>query len=436
VPKEAEIIVRFRNALDQPSTVHWHGLRLDHRFDGTPHLSQPPVPPGDSFTYVVRFPDSGLYWYHSHVREDIQQDLGLAGNIMVRGDSTLPAVHREEVLLLDDILIGEDGLVPYGADLATHALMGRFGNIFLLNGEPSWRGTARPGEVVRLWLTNAANTRTFNISLSNARMKLVASDMSPFSRDEWVESIVIAPAERYAVDVRFDSAGPTAILNRVRGIDHLFGDFLQEIDTIGVIMVAGEKLSGGVADSFDDLRARDSLADEMDSVVSSASERPEHTFVFGLRTENLPFFTARMMSLDSSYFHPAEWSGTMPMMNWATSSAQAHWFIRHAESGDENEAIRVRFRQGDRARLRLVNQRNSIHAMQHPIHVHGQRFLVLAVNGVKPAIRAWKDTVLLPAGAVVDILVEFDNPGRWMLHCHIAEHLGSGMMMSFQVDYR
>jgi FtsP/CotA-like multicopper oxidase with cupredoxin domain len=147
VGQQAEITVRFRNRLDQPSTVHWHGVRLDNRFDGVPGLTQDPVEPGGEFVYQLRFPDAGIYWYHPHVREDIQQDLGLYGNILVRSprpDAWSPA-HREEVLLLDDLLVGDDGLVPYGQDHPTHALMGRFGNLFLVNGEPGWRGTARPG---------------------------------------------------------------------------------------------------------------------------------------------------------------------------------------------------------------------------------------------------------------------------------------------------
>jgi FtsP/CotA-like multicopper oxidase with cupredoxin domain len=189
-------------------------------------------------------------------------------------------------------------------------------------------------------------------------------------------------------------------------------------------------VSDSIVERFGTLQTRPSLEAEVREAA------PQHTLVFGLRTENLPFFTERMMMLDSSYFHPAEWSGTMPMMNWATTASQARWFVRHAATGAENEAIRLRFRQGDRVRIRLVNQRNSIHAMQHPIHVHGQRFLVLAVNGVAPSSRAWKDTVLLPAGATVDILVEFDNPGRWMLHCHIAEHISAGMMTVFEVEGR
>jgi FtsP/CotA-like multicopper oxidase with cupredoxin domain len=291
----------------------------------------------------------------------------------------------------------------------------------------------KQGEVVRFWFTNAANTRTFNLSFSNARMKLVASDMSAFSRDEWVESVVIAPAERYAVDVRFDSPGSAVLVNRVRGIDHLFGDFLAESDTLGLVAVAGALPPDSIAVEFDSLATRAGASEVMARAVREAPEAPRHTLVFGLETRGLPFFTQRMMLLDSAYFHPAEWSGTMPMMNWATTGAQAHWFVLDAASGARNEAIAMKFRRGERARIRLVNQRNSIHAMQHPVHLHGQRFLVLAVNGVEPRTRAWKDTVLLPAGAAVDILVEFDNPGRWMLHCHIAEHLQSSMMLFFDV---
>ena len=143
-----------------------------------------------------------------------------------------------------------------------------------------------------------------------------------------------------------------------------------------------------------------------------------------------------MMLLDSAYFHPVEWSGTMPMMNWATTAAQAEWFVRDALTGLENEAASFTVKRGDIRTMRLVNPRNSLHAMQHPVHIHGQRFVVMAVNGVPtdPAHRAWKDTVLLPAGGTVDLVVEFSNPGHWMLHCHIDEHFESGMMTHFTVE--
>ena len=98
-------------------------------------VSEPRVPPGGTFVYRVRFPDAGIYWYHPHVREDVQQELGLYGNMLVRSPRAdyLSPVHREEVLMLDDLLVGDDGLVPLGKDAATHALMGRFGNVLLIN---------------------------------------------------------------------------------------------------------------------------------------------------------------------------------------------------------------------------------------------------------------------------------------------------------------
>ncbi|MCH8962002.1 MAG: multicopper oxidase domain-containing protein, partial [Bacteroidetes bacterium] len=140
VPQEATVVVNFTNHTEWPTAVHWHGVRLDNRFDGVPGVTQDPVEPGGSFQYRVFFRDAGLYWYHPHHREDVQQDLGLYGNMLVRSPDLayFSPVNREEVLMLDDLLIGEEGLVPYGATSANYMLMGRFGNVFLLNGEPDY----------------------------------------------------------------------------------------------------------------------------------------------------------------------------------------------------------------------------------------------------------------------------------------------------------
>jgi suppressor of ftsI len=140
------------------------------------------------------------------------------------------------------------------------------------------------------------------------------------------------------------------------------------------------------------------------------------------------------MQLDSIYFAPVEWSGTMPMMNWASTGRQVRWVLKDPETGRENMDIDWRFHSGTLVRVRLVNERQNLHAMQHPIHFHGQRFLILAVNGVANRNLVWKDTVLVPAGSAVDILLDPSNPGRWMAHCHIAEHLSSGMMLPFTVQ--
>ena len=173
---------------------------------------------------------------------------------------------------------------------------------------------------------------------------------------------------------------------------------------------------------------------ELEHYRRAAEHAPEKTLVLTLETRDLPPLTQRLMQLDSIYFAPVEWSGTMPMMNWAATGKQVRWILRDPATGRENMDIDWHFRRGQPVRIHLVNQRQAFHAMQHPIHLHGQRFLVLAVNGVPNRDLVWKDTVLLPAGSVVDILLDPTNPGRWMLHCHIAEHLSAGMMMEFTVE--
>lgn len=124
----------------------------------------------------------------------------------------------------------------------------------------------------------------------------------------------------------------------------------------------------------------------------------------------------------------------MPMMNWAVTSNEITWVLRDPASGRENMEMDWRFTQGDLVRLRIRNEREVLHAMQHPIHIHGQRFLVLSMNGVPNDNLVWKDTFIMPVGWTAELLVEMSNPGDWMLHCHISEHLESGMMAVFRVD--
>ncbi len=181
VSRGSEIMVRFTNHLPDSTSIHWHGIRLENAFDGVEGVS-------DAFTYKVRFPDAGIYWYHPHIREDIQQALGLYGNILVRQPGARIPANREQILMLQDLLVGDAGLIPWGQESPTHALMGRFGNVLLVNGEPGYRLSVRRGEVVRYYLTNASSTRTLNVSFPGARMKVVAADAGPFEHEAWVES--------------------------------------------------------------------------------------------------------------------------------------------------------------------------------------------------------------------------------------------------------
>ncbi|MGQ0650296.1 MAG: multicopper oxidase family protein [Gemmatimonadaceae bacterium] len=436
VDEGATIVVRFHNAIDLPSAVHWHGVRLENASDGAVGVTQDEVEVGGSFRYVVRFRDAGIYWYHPHLREDIQQDLGLYGNILVRPkrpDAFGPA-NREETLMLDDLLLGEQGLVPFGADHATHALMGRFGNVLLVNGATRYRFDARPGDVVRFYLTNVSNTRTFNLGFPGAQMKLVGADIGRYEQEGWVRAVTIAPAQRYIVDVRFPTAGRYALVNQVQAIDHVVGNFFPEVDTLGLVVTSGAAARPDHRRAFARLRLNRDVVTDIDRYRPWFDKAPDKHLVLTLRLGTLPFGVMQMLRKDAAYAHPVELSGTMPMMDWLATTRDAEWVLRDPATGHENMDIRWSFRVGDVVKIRLANDRTSLHPMPHPIHLHGQRFLVLSHNGVPSTNLVWKDTVLLPVGNTVDVLVEMSNPGKWMMHCHIAEHLQSGMMGVFEVQ--
>jgi len=129
-----------------------------------------------------------------------------------------------------------------------------------------------------------------------------------------------------------------------------------------------------------------------------------------------------------------EWEDDMLELNRRTTPANMRWMLVDRDTGAANHGIAWQFTVGDRVKVRLVNEMDSDHPMHHPFHVHGAgRFVVLARHGVPESSYVWKDTVLVRTGETVDILLDVTNPGRWMAHCHIAEHHESGMMFSFDV---
>jgi FtsP/CotA-like multicopper oxidase with cupredoxin domain len=434
------IFVNFSNQTPFPTAVHWHGVRLDNEFDGVPGVTQDPVPPGGDFQYRVHFPDAGIYWYHPHHREDVQQEMGLYGNLLVAPleEDYYAPVNRQEVLMLDDLLLSPDGPVAFGEESANYMLMGRFGNVPLVNGEPSYAESAAPGEVVRLFLTNASNTRTFNVSLRRGEsvvpMKVVATDVGKFEREERIESVVIAPAERYVVDVLFDTPGEYRLVNQVQGINHRMGVYREEVLELGTITVAGDPPLEDHRAAWEQLRENRDVVEDIDRVRGEFDRPIDHEIVLTLETDSLPLAIEQSMRYDWVFFNPVEWTGTMPVMNWATTGREVAWTIREPATQAENDEISWRFRVGDVVKIRVHNDRGAWHAMQHPLHIHGQRFLVLEQDGVPNTNLAWKDTALLPVGSTTDILLELSNPGRWMVHCHIAEHLESGMKFVFEVE--
>ena len=446
VDQESTIFVNFTNNTPFPSAVHWHGVRLDNQFDGVPGITQDPVAPGATFRYQIYFQDAGIYWYHPHHREDIQQELGLAGNILVSPEAHnyYNPVDLEEVLMLDDFLLSEDQPVPFGLEASNYAFMGRFGNLLLVNGEPTYDLKVDKNQLVRFFFTNAANTRTFNLSFvqknrsasssSNLPIKVIASDVSKFMKETMVTNITLAPAERYIVEVRFDQPGEYALVNHVQAINHRMGVFVEENIEMGTISVSEFPTESDHHQTFDRLKTNEDVVADIEQYRPLFDQPVQHNLTLTLQIDSLAPAIEQSMLFDRAYFNPVEWAGTMPRMNWATDANQIEWTLRDEDADLRNMDINWSFKLGDVVKIRILNDANAFHAMQHPLHIHGQRFLVLEQDGITNENLAWKDTVLLPTGSTTDILLELSNPGYWMVHCHIAEHLESGMKFVFYVE--
>ena len=500
VAEGSQIEVDVVNEGDLEATVHWHGLRLDNRSDGT-HETQAPIPIGGRYWCTVAFPDPGLYWYHPHIREDYAQEMGLYGNVIVEpADPEYWApVNREWVLTLDDVLIEDGRIAPFSRSETSYAAMGRFGNVLLVAGEPELALEARQGEVVRLYLTNTANTRVFKVKLPGARMKLVGGDSGRSEREEIVEEAILAPSERVILDVLVERAGELALEHHTP----------EKVYRLASIAVSDEPAEPSLAEVFEQLRSDPELTAEREGLDRHLSAEPDKTLAFVAEMDfdepaggaaaytcpmhpevvseepgRCPSCGMKLMAMTPTYMcpmHPEvvseepgrcpscgmkllpahvaqagghhehehgehehghdhaatggiEWEDDMVEVNKITTPANTRWKLIDRSTDAANHDIAWQFRVGDRVKIRLVNEMDSDHPMHHPFHIHGAgRFLVLARDGEVEPNLVWSDTVLVRTGETVDILLEVTNPGRWMAHCHIAEHHESGMMFSFDV---
>jgi FtsP/CotA-like multicopper oxidase with cupredoxin domain len=468
VDQGSQITVQVRNDGDVEATVHWHGLRLENRYDGVPHETQAPIPVGGTFTYQLQFPDAGFYWYHPHIREDYGLEMGLYGTIVVEpaDPGYWPAADRQLTLTLDDLLVEDGHIAPFRKSGPNYVAMGRFGNVMLINGETEFAGKAAAGEVVRLYLVNTANTRIFNFAIRGARAKLIGSDSGRYEHETFTDEVLLAPSERAVVDVLFDRPGEVRLEHRTPGHTYRLGGFSVT-----------EGAAGTAAGAFEQLRTDPELAAEHRSLAhdlerppdkvlaffslmpllygaddspASAYACPMHPEVTAAEPGTCPKCGMKLVPSDApqvpasepdkgaahSHDHGdgLEWEDLMPEINQASDSGNMIWQLIDRQTGAKNADIDWAFTVGDRVKIRLVNEMDSDHPMHHPFHVHGAgRFLVLSRDGKPEANLVWKDTVLLRAGETVDILLDVSNPGLWMAHCHIAEHNQSGMMFSFNV---
>jgi FtsP/CotA-like multicopper oxidase with cupredoxin domain len=271
VDQGSEIAVHVTNAGDVEATVHWHGLRLDNRYDGVPHETQSPIPIGGEFTYKVQFPDAGFYWYHPHIREDFGLEMGLYGTIVVEPSdpSYWPPADRELSLTVDDLLVEDGHVAPFHRSGPNYTAMGRFGNVMLTNGETTFSGEAAVGDVVRLYLVNTANTRIFDIALPGARVKLVGGDSGRYERETFVDEVMLAPSERAVVDVMFEHPGEVRLEHRTPDRTYDLGAFVVSGDSTGTARA-----------SFGSLRVDPALSAEHASIDADLERAPDKVLAF------------------------------------------------------------------------------------------------------------------------------------------------------------
>lgn len=371
--------VRFRNDLPQPTTLHWHGVRVPNAMDGVPGVTQPPIPPGGSFVYDFVPKDAGTFWFHPHVRGSEQVERGLYGVLVVDEAEPLPW-SRDVVWVLDDWLLDGTGQVyPEFNTRRDLAHDGRWGNRITVDGSVGKELSVRAGERIRLRLVNTANGRVFAPDFGELDARVIAVDGMLTAEPLAAEGFELAPGNRLDLDVGF----PTADRGRTFGIVDRF--IARRPITLATIRVL----------------------DEM--VPTPDFEPPSNPAI--------PVWAGALARpVDHEYRLNARRGGPYGI----------EWTINGRVWGEHQiDALPA----GRWARIRFTNESFRL----HPMHLHGQFFRVLARNGKPVDEPYFRDTVLLRRKETVDVGMVPLDWGTWALHCHILEHAEAGMMTAVEV---
>jgi len=393
------------NDLPESTTVHWHGLRLPNAMDGVPNLTQAPIAAGGGrFTYEFVCPDAGTFWYHPHLRGNVQVEMGLAGALIVEEPERL-AVDRDVLWVLDDWRMLRDGQVSQDFDsLRDAAHDGRIGNTVTINGALPDQFTLESGERIRLRLLNVANARVFALRFEGHAPTVIALDGMPCEPHAPEGGrVMLGPGMR--ADLILDATGKPGERHRV--VDDFFARQAYEVITLAYDpRKRGRALRGGPLP-----RLAPNRVPEPDV---AAAER--HRIVFDGGMMGMMGGGVRGMM------------GGMPGMG---AGATGIWAIngQSASEPDHAHAPLLTLARDRTHVLELVNNT----AWWHPIHLHGHSFRIVTRNGARDARRPLVDTALLPPRESAEIAFFADNPGDWMFHCHVLEHQASGMMATIRV---
>ncbi len=374
------LIVHFENQLSEPTTVHWHGIRLPNAMDGVPSEEQPAIEPGGAFDYEFDLPDAGLYWYHPHANSAAQVGFGLYGALQV-DDPTEPAGIGEDLtLVVSDMALYRDGS-PQPADSAGALgdLFGREGDTLLVNGKLNPVLRPRSGLRQRWRVVNTSKSRYFQIGVEGHSFTRIGGDAGLTEGPEELPMLIVPTAERADALLTLQSPPGSELAVRWIPYDRGYGTAFNREEALMFTMEVAK-----------------------DPAV---------------RAPNLPQLTRTIEPIDVSFAKETELA--------LTQNDKDGKFALGINGVPSWDAEPLMAKIGETHVWRV---RNTL-PFAHPFHLHGFFFQVLDVNGVPPNVREWDDTASVPVDATLSLAVKFDErPGMWMFHCHILDHADTGMM--------
>ncbi|MBX4895071.1 multicopper oxidase family protein [Rhizobium bangladeshense] len=382
---------RLKNELDEPTTIHWHGLRIDNRMDGVPFLTQPYIYTGDSFDYAFTPPDAGTFWYHPHCNTLTQMGHGMTGMLIVE-DPADPEFDAEVLLNLRDWRLGGDGqfIAPFRPRDA--AKSGTYGTLRTANWRQEPQYDAPAGGLVRLRIAITDVTRIFSLKMVGAEATAIAIDGNPVPKRFPLDLLQIGPGQRLDLAVRMpDEEGAVATLEDIRG---------TAPKTIASLRSMGASLKRDIGDlgplGQNPVPALDlSAAEQIPLVLSATAENAAAESICG--TLGYSFWA----------INKVPWPGDTP----------------------DPTAPLAELKLGKSYVFNLEN--TTPHA--HPIHLHGMSFTVIS-SSTREVMPLVSDTYLVQPDEKVQLALVADNLGDWVLHCHIIEHQKTGMTSYVRVS--
>ena len=394
--------VALENNLPQASTVHWHGLRLPNAMDGVPGLTQAVVDTGASFQYEFDLPDAGTFWYHPQVKSSEQVGRGLYGALIVE-EANPPVVDRDVTWVMDDWRIQEDGSIHESFhEMHDMSHAGRMGNVVSLNGKSSESFNVRAGERLRIRLINVANARSFALNFEGHEPQVIALDgqpVKPFTAKGG--QITLGSGQR--ADVIIDMVGKPGDTFPVTDI--YYGRSPYQFLTL----------------TYEDAKpVREDLLDSPIALKNNPISVPDPKTT---KSNEIVISGGAMGGMREASF-----AGKSYSIRDLVQKGKV-WAINGIVADPDNLDPMFSFKRGSSERMVFRNDT----AFPHPMHLHGHVFKIVSRNGEKSEREIWSDTVFLQPDEVVEVIFVADNPGDWLLHCHVLEHHEAGMATTVRV---